>query len=160
MKTLRLFGLTLMAILLSVNFTSCSKDDDPTKDPEKLVGEWILTHEKYSWTDEDGDGGEEYSYDFNNPKNGSAKMIIEEGSNKNEFIINNYYYYSGKWEDYGKLTIRLEGENITILDEEEYEDIVSSKITYSLKDKILTLKSHAKYEDGSEENSELTYQKK
>lgn len=29
MKTLRFWGITLMAILLSVNFTSCSDDDEP-----------------------------------------------------------------------------------------------------------------------------------
>ena len=37
MKTLKLFGLTLMAILLSVNFTSCSKDDEENS---KLQGYW------------------------------------------------------------------------------------------------------------------------
>ena len=44
MKTLRFWGITLMAILLSVNFTSCSDDDEPIN-IEELEGEWILLHE-------------------------------------------------------------------------------------------------------------------
>ena len=42
MKTLRLLGLALVAILLCVNFTSCSKsdDDDPAEETPSLVGTW------------------------------------------------------------------------------------------------------------------------
>ena len=35
MKTFKLVGMALVAILLCVNFTSCSKDDGPTEEPEE-----------------------------------------------------------------------------------------------------------------------------
>ena len=53
MKTLKFWGITLMAILLSVNFTSCSNDDEPIT-PEELEGEWILLHQEYSWDTSEG----------------------------------------------------------------------------------------------------------
>ena len=31
MKTFRMIGMALMAVLMCVNFTSCSEDDDPTE---------------------------------------------------------------------------------------------------------------------------------
>lgn len=162
MKTLRLFGLTLMAILLSVNFTSCSNEDDPTKDPEKLTGEWILTYEKEWGTEEGTNFNEETSYDFNTPEDGSEKMVIKEGTNKNEFELTYYYYSesSEEWEYDYKMTIKLDGNNIILSEEDDEEDIVSSKYTYSLKDNKLTIKSYVKYTDDSEYNYEETYQKK
>lgn len=37
MKTFRLIGLAVMAIMVSVNLSSCSKDDDPTKNDDGIV---------------------------------------------------------------------------------------------------------------------------
>lgn len=39
MKTLRLFGVTIVMVLLAVNFAACSSDDD--EDNSSLIGTWI-----------------------------------------------------------------------------------------------------------------------
>ena len=50
MKTIRLFGVALLTVLLSVGFSSCSKSDDDNggSSSNPLVGTWELS-------DEDGD---------------------------------------------------------------------------------------------------------
>ena len=158
MKTLRLFGLTLMAILLSVNFTSCSKDDDPTKNPEKLVGEWFLVHEKY-WGEYDGEQyNEEASYEFNKPKEDSMKWKIKVGNGENEFIIEEYFYDGNKWRDDGDFTVRLDGKKIIMLDDYEEDDEYTTEITYELNGENLKIKSK---EIGNywEDNFEATFKK-
>ena len=90
MKTLRLFGLALMATLLSVNLTSCSNDDEPSTNPEELIGEWYLIQDR-EWGIEDGEEYDETAtYDINNPKGGDEKMVIEKTSNENEFSASYY----------------------------------------------------------------------
>ena len=39
MKTLRLIGMTLLMVMLAVNFTACSDDEDEPNSP--IVGTWI-----------------------------------------------------------------------------------------------------------------------
>ena len=49
MKTLRLIGMAIVAVIMSVNFTACSDDDDEGEGKslsEKLVGHWVLTYEE------------------------------------------------------------------------------------------------------------------
>ena len=42
MKTFRFIGMALFAVLMCVNFTSCSGgDDDPTEEPEEIVQETV-----------------------------------------------------------------------------------------------------------------------
>ncbi len=66
MKTLRLIGMAIVAIVMSVNFAACS-DDDEDIDVNQLEGNWGLVldegyeyyeGEKESWSD---------SYDPTNP---------------------------------------------------------------------------------------------
>lgn len=159
MKTLRLFGLTLMAILLSVNFTSCSNEDDPTKDPEKLIGEWILINEK-EWGTQDGENySNEESYDFNNPTEDSMKWIIKEGNGENEFIIEEYFHDGNKWRDDGEFAIRLEGKKIITLDEDHEEEGYNFEITYELNGNKLKVVQKETSENW-EYNYEMTFQKK
>lgn len=54
MKTLRFIGMTLLAIVLCVNFAACSDDDEPEQGNNPLIGTWIsepstvnLTHDYY-----------------------------------------------------------------------------------------------------------------
>lgn len=162
MKTLRLFGLTLMAILLSVNFTSCSEDgDDPIKNPEKLVGEWFLVQER-EWGVYDGEEyDDKYTYDINNPDSGDNKMVIKETSNENEFAVSYYYYNSSseEWSLSAKEMIRIDGDKyieVYEIEDDEYEEDV---YTFKLKDNKLTLNMHDKDEDG-EGYYEAIYQKK
>ena len=41
MKTFRLLGMVLIAILVSVNFASCSSDDEEESYEKQLIGTWI-----------------------------------------------------------------------------------------------------------------------
>ena len=160
MKTLRLFGLTLMALLLSVNLTSCSDDDDPTKNPEAIIGEWFLIHEKYWGEDEDGKYNEEYSYDLNNPEEGAIKWIIKEGNGKNEFIVKELFYNRNEnWSDDEDFSVILDGDKFIMESDYEDDDIVSENTTYKLKNDKLTIKIKVVYKDGTEDNAENTYKK-
>ena len=47
MKTLRLIGTTLLMVMLAVNFTACSDDEDETViEQANLIGKWQSTWEK------------------------------------------------------------------------------------------------------------------
>lgn len=160
MKTFRLFGLTLMAILLSVNLTSCSDDDEnPIDNPEALIGEWFLIHERYWGENEDGKYDEEYSYDINNPEEDCMKWYIEEGSGKNEFIINEQYYHNNKWGQDEIIEIRLDGNKVIMPSDYDDDDVVSDNMTYELKGNKLTIKMKVVYTDGTENNAENVFQK-
>ena len=44
MKTLRFIGMAIIAVIMSVNFTACSSDDDEENESNSpLVGTWIMT---------------------------------------------------------------------------------------------------------------------
>lgn len=65
METFRLIGMALLAVVMSVNFTSCSDDDEPSKNDDG-----VITNQKQlvelRMTDEDGESViTEYSYDSN-----------------------------------------------------------------------------------------------
>lgn len=149
-----------MAILLSVNLTSCSEDsDDPIKNPEKLVGEWFCIHEKY-WGEYDGEKySEEYSYDINDPEEDCIKWIITEGDGENEFIIEEYFYDGNKWRDDGYIKTILEGNKIIWESDYDDDDIVKDEITYELKGDKLTIKIETVYKNGEYDNTEVIYKK-
>lgn len=49
MKTLRLIGMAIVAIIMSVNFAACGDDDEEEDNrplAEKLIGHWVLTYEE------------------------------------------------------------------------------------------------------------------
>lgn len=49
MKTLRLIGMAIVAIMMSVNFAACGDDDEEEDNrplAEKLIGHWVLTYEE------------------------------------------------------------------------------------------------------------------
>ena len=154
MKTLKFWGITLMAILLSVNFTSCSNDDEPIT-PEELEGEWILLHQEYSWDTSEGKGSKEWNYDFNNPEEGSEKIIITATDEEGIYDVD-YYFYRESYEDWHYdwgMTVRLEGNKIIDVDYEEDVTEITSLASGRL---VLTEKY---YEDGTE-TVVSTYQKK
>ena len=153
MKTLKFWGITLMAILLSVNFTSCSNDDEPIT-PEELEGEWILLHQEYSGDTSEGKGSKEWNYDFNNPEEGSEKIINTATDEEGIYDVD-YYFYRESYEDWRYdwgMTVRLEGNKVIDIDYEE--DVTAS--TLRAGQLILTEKY---YEDGTE-ILVSTYQKK
>ena len=48
MKTLRFLGMTLLMVMLAVNFTACSDDEEeqPIIEQSTLIGKWQSTWEK------------------------------------------------------------------------------------------------------------------
>ena len=63
MRIFKLIGMALLAVVMSVNFTSCSDDDEPVKNDDG-----VITNQKQlvklKMTDEDGESViTEYSYD-------------------------------------------------------------------------------------------------
>lgn len=46
MKTLRLIGTTLLMVVLCLNFTACSDDDDDEITSDNLVGRWVMIHQQ------------------------------------------------------------------------------------------------------------------
>ena len=55
MKTLRFLGMTLLMVMLAVNFTACSDDDEPTVGTSQdFIGRWTLTWTKGWEFDSDG----------------------------------------------------------------------------------------------------------
>ncbi|WP_455592199.1 lipocalin family protein [Bacteroides sp.] len=57
MKTLRFIGMAIIAVILSVNFTACSDDDDDeSKDAARLVGKWKIENIVYEGETEEWDG--------------------------------------------------------------------------------------------------------
>ena len=161
MKTLRLFGLALMATLLSVNLTSCSNDDEPSTNPEELIGEWYLIQDR-EWGIEDGEEYDETAtYDINNPKGGDEKMVIEKTSNENEFSASYYSYnsYSNEWNPVAQEKIRIEGNKYTEIYEIGDEIYETDEYTWKIQNNKLLLYMQDKDEDG-EYYYEATYQKK
>lgn len=160
-ETLRNFGLTLMAILLCVNFTSCSNDDEPSS--ENLVGEWILVHYKDTWDGNDGKGSEEYSYDFDNYDDDSEKIIIREGDKEGTYEVKHYTYseYEEDWTFNYTEKMRLDGKKLIPLnDDNSYDDEaeVSVEIVSVSSDKLVIKGTYK--EDGETEIEEYTYKKK
>ena len=47
MRTLRLIGMAVIAVIMSVNFTACSDDEEEDNRPlsEKIIGHWVLTYD-------------------------------------------------------------------------------------------------------------------
>ncbi len=88
MKTIKFIGMALFAILMCVNFTSCSKDDGPTKNDNG-----IITKGKRLTKLTCDDSDEFESYIFNYDDNGKLIEVIEtkEGAP--------YCYYSFIWND-------------------------------------------------------------
>ena len=67
MKTFRLIGMALLAVVMSMNFTSCSDDDEPSKNDDG-----VITNQKQlvelRMTYEDEVSITEYSYDSKDRK--------------------------------------------------------------------------------------------
>ena len=59
MKTLKFLGMTLLMVMLAINFTACSDDnEEAVSNPNDIIGKWELTWTK-GWELND-DGHKEY----------------------------------------------------------------------------------------------------
>ena len=99
MKTLRLFGIALLTVLMSVAISSCSKSDDDNNggggSSASIVGTWIEKHHKnykwdYSKNSPDMSTGEVYT-----PNDPETWIISKNGDNlkvKQSYFDNGTFY--------------------------------------------------------------------
>lgn len=112
MKAIRLFGVALFTVLMSVGFSSCSKsDDDDINGGEtsvSIVGTWKLISEKeYAWdydnnkpdlgknTYNSNNTGDLYSFSKNG-KNLIMTILSSGRTSELFYITENEYYYVDK----------------------------------------------------------------
>ncbi|PWM81799.1 lipocalin family protein [Bacteroides faecis] len=110
MKTLRIIGMAVIAVIMSVNFAACS-DDDEDIDVAQLEGTWGLTNdegyeiyegERDSWNDQ---------YDPSNPTDDCEKVVISKGADGIYSMVH-YEYYNNQWQQYGTEKFTLDGNNL------------------------------------------------
>ena len=81
MKTLRFIGMAVIAVIMSVNFTACSDDDEDDKQSNTIIGTWEVTG--------DSDSDEEYN------AIGEIYTFYSNGTVLNEWE-NDFYTYNYK----------------------------------------------------------------
>ena len=98
MKTFRLIGLALLAIMLCVNFASCSNDDKVGDIDSGIEGTWyLLASQGYGIYD----NGQKEEWDEKYPDLKENKMVIVKLS-ENNYLIKIYIDYDSNiysWED-------------------------------------------------------------
>lgn len=151
MKTLRLIGMAIVAVIMSVNFTACSDDDDEGEGKslsEKLVGHWVLTYEEgfikeenypdYEWSHEPKDEYEYFGH-FTFRADGTYSQYDLDGTSNPQSIE--------KW--------TVSGDVITLIEDEfEQYDLKVLEISSSK----LVLEYYFK-DEGYEVRAKMTYKK-
>lgn len=147
MKTFRLIGMGLLAVLMCVNFASCSSDDDdPTEEPEQEGGVVVSGKNLVKIVGKSGDGDSEiytFKYDNNGRLIEATESYEEDGYEDTDtyqfiwgddaikVIINPTYNYT--------LTLKNGLVQSSDLDDED------RIFTYNSSNRLI--KSTAKYED-------------
>ena len=112
MKTFRLIGMALLAVVMCVNFASCSSDDDEEEISASLEGTWYYDYgegwelyngKKYPWS------ADPDPYNPND-RDASTKMEIKKVG-ENQYSISTYYYNNGAWQYSESETITLNGKS-------------------------------------------------
>lgn len=116
MKTLRLIGMALLAVVLCVNFTACSDDDDESLATENLEGTWGLTHSKGSVYD--SNSGQKTPFEFTcdpyNPENSNCIKIDVRKLADNSYSWTIYEVDNGGWDMVRTYKGTLSGNTLTI----------------------------------------------
>ena len=118
MRTLRLIGFAIIAIVMSVNFAACS-DDDEDIDVSQLEGTWGLVRSAgWESCNEETEREEwDYTCDPYNPDSGDGeceKLVIKKLTD-NTYSVAAYYYYGSKWQmDGSSQTLTLNGNTLTV----------------------------------------------
>lgn len=84
MKTFRLIGMALLAVVMCVNFTSCSDDDDPIKNDDGI----ITNQKKLMEIKETSDDGyiSIYTFSYDNQSRLTSIVDNEDGHSDNNII--------------------------------------------------------------------------
>lgn len=85
MKTLRFLGMTLLIVMLVVNFTACSDDEPAIGSAQDLIGRWTLTWTKGWEFDSDG-----FKDTWDEEDNGEDLVFKADGTGRKETLYNEY----------------------------------------------------------------------
>ena len=96
MKTFRLIGMALLAIVMCVNFTSCSDDEEEQGETYSIEGTWLLQSSK-GYIENSNDKN---TWDESYPDLQEAKLEITKNSN-GKYTFKEYYFQDGSssWEN-------------------------------------------------------------
>ena len=85
MKTFRLIGMALLAVVMSVNFASCSSDDDeePTKNDDG-----VITNQKRLVEFTETDEHDTYTWSFSYDSKGRLISIVQKDYDSSSYITN------------------------------------------------------------------------
>ena len=120
MKTFRMIGMALLAILMCVNFTSCSSSDNEEDEPAStnmLIGTWNKVSEFKRTEYADG------SYKENESNSDNHFRLVFKSNNKGE----SYEYENGKWIKENDFTWELNGSKLYM--DEGYGNILELTTT-------------------------------
>ena len=144
MRTLRLIGFAIIAIVMSVNFAACS-DDDEDIDVNQLEGTWGLTRTEGYYYEEGERISWDETFDPENPTEDCEKVVISKVSD-NTYSMVHYGYSNNKWNQYETEKFTLNGDNMLPVDEEDV-DVSSAKIV-TANSKELAIELRGTDEDG------------
>lgn len=117
MKTLRFIGMALLAVVLSVNFTACSDDDEESITGD-FEGTWGLTHSKGFVYD--SNSGQKTPFEFTcdpyNPKNSDCIKIDVKKLLENSYSWTIYEAENNGWDMVRTYKGTLNGNTLTITD--------------------------------------------
>lgn len=85
MRTFRLIGMTLLMVMLAVNFTACSDDEDEPNSP--IVGTWVGGEVGYNFEETlvfNNNGTGQWDEDSFNYTTNSNKVVIDYGDGNPE----------------------------------------------------------------------------
>lgn len=169
MKKFKFMAFLLFTVILSVNLTSCSDDDEPgnpSSMTEKLQGEWFLVRWDADYYDEDPYYCE---WDYDNqtayghcPEEGSLrpeKLIIshteEDGFSFENKSYASYYFGWVTEETFSVPTEEVLSGSFQVSD--DYEESVTWKIKVSLNDMVIT--ETVIYSQGEKDVHKYTYRR-
>lgn len=129
MKTLRFLGITLLTVMLAVNFTACS-DEEESLDLNSLEGTWMLIHSKGWELCSNAPEKDEWDkdYDFSTLNSDSERIIITKiADNKYSFSFG--YYIGTNWYNEPSTTGTINGQTAELKDSPYYSNPVIESLT-------------------------------
>ena len=144
MKTLRFLGMTLLMVMLAVNFTACSDDDEndkPVIEEANLIGKWQSTWEKIHKVE----NGKEVVTSDEAYTNGLREFKADGTCIKS--YVDGGYTETSSWS--------LKGNKLTISYNDGYSDVLTVNELTATK-LVLALEDWDTMDDGSEELDDIT----
>ena len=83
MKTFRLIGMALLAVVMSINFTSCSDDEEPIKNDDG-----VITNQKRLVEFTETDEHDTYTWSFSYDSKGRLISIVQKDYDSSSYITN------------------------------------------------------------------------